>query len=162
MQDGCKVYTNSYMASNDPCFMVTWTKCKNHLLDVGLTHNRETMALRTLTTIDFILFYHVRGPAWIKKFIERAFGWGPGHTWLHTTLEGPCPHYIILKVCWNGLWTLFFWALTILWSRLLARVWSGPKYHIQCSWRPPLLSPPPPPDSLHSNIWAGLVPRHAH
>ena len=35
--------------------MVTWTIFKNHLLEVGLTQNQGTMALRTLTTID--LFY---------------------------------------------------------------------------------------------------------
>ena len=46
----------------------------------------------------FILFYHVRDPAWIKKFIEIAFGWGPGHMWFHTTLEGPWPHYMIWEV----------------------------------------------------------------
>jgi hypothetical protein len=33
-------------------FMVTWTNFKNHLLEVGLTQNRETMALRTLTIVD--------------------------------------------------------------------------------------------------------------
>ena len=32
----CKVYTNSYMASNGPCFMVTWIIYKNHLLEVRL------------------------------------------------------------------------------------------------------------------------------
>ena len=56
MQDGCKVYMDSYMASNRSCFMVTWTILKNHLLKVGLTQqNRETMALRTLTIVN--LFY---------------------------------------------------------------------------------------------------------
>ena len=54
-QDGCTVYMDSYMASNGSCFMLTWTIFKNHLLEVGLTQNRETMALQTLTTID--LFY---------------------------------------------------------------------------------------------------------
>ena len=43
------------MASNGSCFMVTWTIFENHLLEVGLTQNRETMALRTLTTVR--LFY---------------------------------------------------------------------------------------------------------
>jgi hypothetical protein len=56
MQDGCTVYMDSYMASNGSSFMVIWTM-KNHLLEVGLTQNRETMALRTLTTID--LFYFI-------------------------------------------------------------------------------------------------------
>jgi hypothetical protein len=39
MQDGCKVYMDSYMASNGSCFMITWTILKNHLLEVGLTQN---------------------------------------------------------------------------------------------------------------------------
>jgi hypothetical protein len=55
MQDGCKLYMDSYMASNGPYFTVTWTIFKNHLLEVGLTQNQETMALRALTTVD--LFY---------------------------------------------------------------------------------------------------------
>ena len=45
---------NSYMTSNGS-FMVTWTIFTNHLLEVGLTQNRETMSLQTLTTVD--LFY---------------------------------------------------------------------------------------------------------
>jgi hypothetical protein len=57
MQDGYKVYMDSYVASNGSCFTVTWTIFKNHLLKVGLTQNRETMALQTLTTIN--LFDHV-------------------------------------------------------------------------------------------------------
>jgi hypothetical protein len=56
MQDGCKVYMDSYMASNGSCFMVTWTIFKNHLLELGLTQNSETMALRTLTTVDLFCF----------------------------------------------------------------------------------------------------------
>ena len=53
MQDECTIY----MASNTSCFMVTWTIFKNHLLEVGLTQNWETTALRTLTTVD--LFYFI-------------------------------------------------------------------------------------------------------
>ena len=48
MQDGYKTYMDSYMTWNGSCFMVTWTILKNHLLEVGLTQNRETTALRTL------------------------------------------------------------------------------------------------------------------
>ena len=57
LQDGCKVYMDSYMASDGSCFMVTWTIFKNHLLEVGLTQNQETMALRKLTTVG--LFYYI-------------------------------------------------------------------------------------------------------
>ena len=37
--------------------MVTWTIFKNHLLEVGLTQNREIMTLQTLKTVD--LFYFI-------------------------------------------------------------------------------------------------------
>jgi hypothetical protein len=57
MQDGCKVYMDSYVASNGSCFMVTWIIFKNHLLEVGRTQNRESMALRMLTIVD--LFYFI-------------------------------------------------------------------------------------------------------
>jgi hypothetical protein len=30
------------------------------------------------------------------------------YIWLHTTLEGPWPHYMILEVYWDSLWTLSF------------------------------------------------------
>ena len=52
MQDGCEVYMDSYMASNGSRFMVTSTIFKNHLLEVGLTQNQDTMTLRMLTTVD--------------------------------------------------------------------------------------------------------------
>ena len=56
MQDGCKVYMDSYMASNGSCCMVTWAIFINHLLEVGLSQHRETMALRTLTAIGLSSF----------------------------------------------------------------------------------------------------------
>ena len=52
-----KVYMDSYMASNGPYFVVTWTIFKNHLLEVGLTQNQEIIALRMLTAVN--LFYSV-------------------------------------------------------------------------------------------------------
>jgi hypothetical protein len=57
MQDGCNVYMGSYMALYGSCFMVTKFIIKNHLLEVGLTQNQETMALRMFTTVD--LFYFI-------------------------------------------------------------------------------------------------------
>ena len=59
MQDGCKVYMDFSMASSVSCFMVTWTIFKNHLLEVGLTQNQETLTLQTPTTVDLLYFYHV-------------------------------------------------------------------------------------------------------
>ena len=62
MQDGYKVYMDSYMASDGSCFMVTWTIFKNQFLEVGLTQNRETMALRLLKTVDLFYFIMCEDP----------------------------------------------------------------------------------------------------
>jgi hypothetical protein len=96
MQDGCKVYMDFYMASNGSCFIVTWTIFKNHLLKVSLTQNRETMAFRTLTTVDLIYFFMCEDPH-ILKCIEITSGGGFGHIRLHTTFEGLRPHYMIWR-----------------------------------------------------------------
>ena len=66
MQDGCKVYINSYMASNGSCYMITWTIFQNHLLEVGLTQNHEIMALRNLTTVDLLNLSCVGTLTWAK------------------------------------------------------------------------------------------------
>ena len=55
LQDGCKAYMDSHVASNGSCFMATWTIFKNHLMETCLTENRKTLALRMLTTVG--LFY---------------------------------------------------------------------------------------------------------
>ena len=103
IQDGCKVYT----ALNGSCFMVTWIIFRNYLLEAGLTQNWETMALRTLTIIG--LFYFIMCEDLHElNLVKKNIGWGPGHIWLHTTLEGPWPHYMTLEVSWDGLWTLSF------------------------------------------------------
>ena len=62
MQDGCKVYMDSHMALNGSCFMVTWIIFKKHLLEVGLTQNQETVALRTLTTVELLYFIMCENP----------------------------------------------------------------------------------------------------
>ena len=73
MQDGCKVYMDSTMASNGSCFMVTWTIFKNHLLEVGLTQDWETMVLLTVTTVG--LFYFIICEDLHEQiFIELTFG----------------------------------------------------------------------------------------
>jgi len=62
MQDGCKVYMESYMASNGSCFMVTWPIFYNHFLEIGLSLNWETLALRNLTALDLLYFIMCEGP----------------------------------------------------------------------------------------------------
>ena len=107
MQDGCKIYMDTYMASSGSCFMVTWTMFKNHLLEVGLTQNQGIMAFQMLTTIDVFYFIMCEHPhEW--KFIEKHLLEGPItydftlHLWIrdHTTWFWRCVG--------DGLWTLSF------------------------------------------------------
>jgi hypothetical protein len=42
--------------------MVTWIIFKNHLVEVGPTQNRETMAPQTLTTIGLFYFIMCEDP----------------------------------------------------------------------------------------------------
>ena len=53
---------------------------------------------------------------------------------LHTILEGPWPHTTWFGRCVGTALDTFFWALTISWSWLLARVWSGPKHPFGIVW----------------------------
>ena len=62
MQDGREVYVDPYMALNGSCFIITWTIFKNHLLEVGLTQNREIRALQTLASVDLLYFIMCEDP----------------------------------------------------------------------------------------------------
>ena len=130
IQDECKVYMDFYMALYGSCFMVTWTIFKNHFLEVGVPQNRETMALRNLTTIDLLYFVMWEDPSRIEIHWNSIWSRARSHTtsqytWgLVTTLHG------FGSVLGRPLDTSF--GLTILWSQPLARVWSDPKW---ISWR---------------------------
>ena len=126
MQDGCKVYMDSYMVSNESCFMVTWIILKNPPLEVGLTQNQETKALRTFSSID--LFYSIMCEvlAWKEFHLISIWVRALSHMTSHYTWGSAITLYDVGGVLGRPLDT-FFWALTISWSRLLARVWSGPK-----------------------------------
>jgi hypothetical protein len=54
------------MVLNGSCFMVFGIVFKNHLLEVNLIQNWETMALRTFATIGLFYFIMCEGPAWMK------------------------------------------------------------------------------------------------
>ena len=64
---------DSYMASNGSCFMAVGLFSDNHLLEVGLTQNRKTMALKTLTIVDLFYIIMCEDPH-ETKFTEIAFG----------------------------------------------------------------------------------------
>ena len=126
IQDGCKVYMDSYMASNGSCFMITWifflqkpplggrpnTKLGDH--DTPNAHNRW-----------FILFYHVRGLARIGFPWNSIWLRARSHMTSHYTQGSMTTlHQFGGVLGWSV--ETFFWAFTISWSRLLGRVWSGP------------------------------------
>jgi hypothetical protein len=142
-----KVYMDSCMALNGSCFMVTWTTLKNHPLDVGLTQNQETMALRTLTTVGlffFIMYEDLKSKIHCNSIWLRAQSYMTKH---YTTLQCPWPHYMIAQVSWDWPLDTSFWALTIPWSQLLARVWSG---SYVCFLG---MSPYSSPHSLPCRVW---------
>ena len=103
----CKVFVDSYMASNGSCFMVTWIAFKNHLLEVGLTQNQETTTLQNLTTVNFLYCIMCEDPAWIE------FHWNS--IWLRAC-SPMTSHYIWKPMTLlhdsrsvlDGLWTLSF------------------------------------------------------
>ena len=107
MQDGCKVYMDSYMASNGSCFMVTWTIFQRPPLG-GRPNTKlgDHVTMESRNHWFIMLLSCVRKPPPLPSWTGLAFGWGPGHISLHTTLEGPWPHYMILEVFWDNLWTL--------------------------------------------------------
>ena len=125
-QDRWKVHMDSYVTSNGSCFMVTWTIFKRHLLEVGLTQNWE-IDHGTPNTRDrwFILFNHVRGPAWIDIHWNSIWLRARSHVTSHYTWG-----FVTTLHDFGGVlgWPsdTFFWALKISWSRLLAHVWSDP------------------------------------
>ena len=125
-----------YMASNGSCFIVTWTTFKKHLLEVDLTKNLETMALRIHTIVNLFYFMmYEDSHEW--KFIGIAFGWGPQSHMASHYIWG----YVTTRHDFNGALGQsldnFFGALTISWSQLVPHVWSGPD-PLHLINRPPL------------------------
>jgi hypothetical protein len=75
MQDGCKSLLDSYMASNESRFMVTWTTFKNHLLEGGRPNTKPgdhgTPNVHNPLIYSFLSCVRTRVN---RKFIEIAFG----------------------------------------------------------------------------------------
>ena len=63
MQGGCKVYMDSYMASNGPCFMVTWIIFQKPSLGGRPNTKPGDHGNPTAHSHWFILFYRVQGCA---------------------------------------------------------------------------------------------------
>ena len=79
----------------------------------------------------FILFYHVWGPEWIEIYWNSIWLRDQSYMTSHYTWGSMTRLHNFGGVLGAPLDT-FFWALTISCSRLLARVWSGPKPNCYC------------------------------
>jgi hypothetical protein len=110
MQDGCKVYLDSNVASNGSCSTVTWTLFRDHLLEVDLTQNhRETMAFRNLTTDNLLYFIGCKDPVWIEIHRNSIGLRARSHMTSHYPWGPVTKNYMILEVSWvDGLWTLSY------------------------------------------------------
>ena len=107
--------------------MVTWTIFINHLFEVGLTYNRETIVFQIFGIVGLFYFCHVWGPTWIEihwnNIWSRAqsrmtshYTWGSMTILLHDfggVLGRPLDTFFLGFPQFHG-------------SRLLACVWSDP------------------------------------
>jgi hypothetical protein len=126
MQDECKVYMDSYMTSNGPCFMVTWIIFKNHIFESNRPNtNPGDHGTRDAYNRWFILFHHMWKPTWIEIHWNNIWLRPQSQMTSHYTW-GSVTHFMILGMSWDGPLDTFFWALTMPRSRLFACVWSGP------------------------------------
>jgi hypothetical protein len=81
----------------------------------------------------FILIYHVWRSAWIEIHWNSIWLRARSHMTSHYTWGPVTTLHDFGDVLGRPLDT-FFWALTISWSRLLARVWSDPKEVCCVTW----------------------------
>jgi hypothetical protein len=80
----------------------------------------------------FILFYHVWGSTWIEIHWNSIWLSARSHMASYYTWGSVTTLHDFGGELGRPLDT-FFWALTILWSQLLARVWSGPNLKVDGS-----------------------------
>ena len=64
---------DSYMASNGPCFMASWTIFKNRLLEVGLPQTEISWHSKTSQPFTYHTLSCVRTPH-EHRFIEMTLG----------------------------------------------------------------------------------------
>jgi hypothetical protein len=128
VQDGgCKGDMVSYEASNGSCFMVTLLDCFQNSPLGGRPNTKPgdhgTLNARNLWFYSFIII--VWGFAWIEIHWNGIWLRTRSHMTSHYSWGSMTTLHIFGGVLGRPFKT-FFWALTISWSRLLARVWKWP------------------------------------
>ena len=87
---------------------------------------RPNTKLETMALWNFIIFYQVWGPHMNRNSLKEHLVEGPV-TYDFTLHLRAYYHTTWFWKCLGMEFKHFFWALTISWSWLLGRVWSGPK-----------------------------------
>ena len=103
------------MASNGSCFTVTWTNFKHK---TGRPWHSECSQLLILSILSCVI--HMIRIHWYNFWLRTQSQMTSHYTW-----GSVITLHVFGGVLGQPLDT-FFWALTISWSQLLARVWSGP------------------------------------
>jgi hypothetical protein len=118
LQDGCKVYMDSYMALNGPCFMVTWTIFQKSPLGGGSDTKHGDEGNLNAHNHWFILFLHVWGFAWIALHFKHSHWW-KRRSWSKFTshyawgTNGVCDCKTDVKSTWFLTW---HWMDHVSWS----------------------------------------------
>ena len=102
---------STWIPTGHPMDHVSWLLglfSKNRLLEVGLPQNRETLALRTLTTVDLSYFIMCEDPGWIEMHSNSIWLRGPVTYNFTLHLKVPWSHYMLFEVCRDGLCILSF------------------------------------------------------
>ena len=95
------------------CFMVKWTIFKNHILEVGLTQNHDTMTLWNLTIVKLSHFIMCEDPTWIKTHWNSVWLRDRSHVTSHYTWGFVTTLHDFGGVLGQPLDT-FFWALMVM------------------------------------------------
>ena len=132
MQDGCKVYMDFYMASKWIMFCSHLDYLKKPPLGGRPNTKQRDHGIRNAYNHWFILFYHVWGPAWIDINWNNIWLRPRSHMISHYTWDFVTTLHDSRSALRRP-WDTFLRALTILWSRLLACVWSGPHSILSCA-----------------------------
>ena len=111
------------MVTIGTCFMVTWVIFKKPPLGGRPNTKLETMALQHLT---LLCSNHVWGPRMNRNSLKYQLI-KDLVTYDFTLHLRACDHTPWFWKCLETTFGHFFWALIVSWSRVLTRVWSGPK-----------------------------------
>ena len=145
MQDGSKVYVDSYVASNGSCVHGHLDYFPKQPLGGRPNTNRETMALQALTALVLFYFIMMWGPAWIeihwnsiwlrvRSHMAWHYTWGSVTT-LHD-FGGAFGHFLLgsHNFMAAALGSCVKWPLVCLINYCILRIHNTIQIHISVMW----------------------------